>query len=78
MNCLRCNGFAVSDDSISLEVGPSSKSHGWRCVNCGMISDNIIRHNQMTPPTARMSKVPGHGRHTGLARQEPPLRCASR
>lgn len=50
MNCLRCNGLAVRDDSISVQIGSSSDFHGWRCVNCGMIIDDVIRHNQRVPP----------------------------
>jgi len=50
MNCLRCNGLAVRDDSISVQIGSSSDFHGWRCVNCGMIVDDVIRHNQRVPP----------------------------
>ena len=78
MNCLRCNGLAVSDDSISLEAGSPSKAHGWRCVNCGMISDNVIRHNQLTSQTPKTSQQRNFGRYTGHARLESPLRCSSR
>jgi hypothetical protein len=48
MNCPRCNGLAVSDYSIDQQAGPSSGFHGWRCVNCGMISDDVIHENQLT------------------------------
>lgn len=46
MNCLRCNGLAVRDDSLSVQLGLSSDFHGWRCVNCGMVVDDVIRDNQ--------------------------------
>ena len=46
MNCLRCNGLAVSDDSFAVQTGSSSDFHGWRCVNCGMVVDDVIRDNQ--------------------------------
>jgi hypothetical protein len=46
MNCLRCNGLIVSDDSFALQTGSSSDFHGWRCVNCGMIFDDVIRDNR--------------------------------
>ncbi len=46
MNCRRCNGLAVSDDSITVQIGSSSDCHGWRCLNCGMVIDDVIRRNQ--------------------------------
>ena len=46
MNCLRCNGLAVSDDSLAVQTGSSSDLHGWRCVNCGMIVDDVINQNR--------------------------------
>jgi len=56
MNCLRCNGLAVSDDSIAVEIGSSSDFHGWRCVNCGMIVDDVIQNNRRTPQRSRRSR----------------------
>jgi Zn-finger protein len=47
MNCPRCNGLAVNDYSIDQQAGPSSGFHVWRCVNCGMISDDVIHENQL-------------------------------
>jgi hypothetical protein len=55
MNCLRCNGLAVSDDSIAVEIGSSSDFHGWRCVNCGMIVDDVIQNNRCAPQRSRRS-----------------------
>lgn len=46
MNCPRCNGLAVSDDSFAVQTGSSSDFHGWRCVNCGMIIDDVINRNR--------------------------------
>lgn len=46
MNCQRCNGLAVSDDSFAVQTGASSDFHGWRCVNCGMIVDDVIHQNR--------------------------------
>lgn len=55
MNCPRCNGLAVSDDSIAVEIGSSSDFHGWRCVNCGMIVDDVIQDNRRAPQQSRRS-----------------------
>jgi hypothetical protein len=49
MNCQRCNGFAVIDDSVVVHTGSSSGVHAWRCVNCGMIVDEVIHRNQQVP-----------------------------
>ena len=55
MNCLRCNGLAVSDDSLSVQTGSSSDFHGWRCVNCGMIVDDVINQNREVASRQRVS-----------------------
>ncbi len=55
MNCLRCNGLTVSDDSISVQTGSSSNFHGWRCVNCGMVVDDVINHNRQVVSRQRVS-----------------------
>jgi hypothetical protein len=56
MNCRRCNGLAVSDDSITVQIGSSSDFHGWRCLNCGMVIDDVIRHNQQASPRPKLSR----------------------
>lgn len=58
MNCLRCNGLAVHDDSIAVEIGSTSDFHGWRCVNCGMIVDDVIQNNRRAPRRSRRSGGP--------------------
>jgi len=56
MNCLRCNGLAVHDDSFSIQTGSSSNFHGWRCVNCGMIVDDVIQNNKRVLQRPRRSR----------------------
>jgi RNase P subunit RPR2 len=56
MNCRRCNGLAVSDDSITIQIGSSSDCHGWRCLNCGMIIDDVIRRNQLASPRPKLAR----------------------
>ncbi|HMS86252.1 MAG TPA: hypothetical protein PKD12_21640 [Nitrospira sp.] len=46
MNCQRCNGLTVSDDSIVVQAGSSLDVHARRCINCGMIVDEVIHQNQ--------------------------------
>lgn len=46
MNCPRCSGLAVLDDSFAVLTGSSSDFNGWRCVNCGMIIDDVINRNR--------------------------------
>lgn len=57
MNCQRCNGLAVYDDSFVVCTGSSSEVHAWRCVNCGMIVDEVIHRNQQAPPDERHRAV---------------------
>ena len=53
MNCVRCNGLTVNDDSFAVQTGSPSDFHGWRCVNCGMIVDDVINQNrrEISPQT---------------------------
>ena len=63
MNCLRCNGLTVSDDSFSVQTGSSSDFHGWRCVNCGMIFDDVISRNREGISRPRMPPGSEHRRY---------------
>ncbi len=54
MNCPRCNGLAVRDDSFAVQTGSSSDFHGWRCVNCGMIIDDVINRNRQVHVQRRL------------------------
>jgi hypothetical protein len=78
MNCPRCDGLAVSDYSIDLQAGPSSGFHVWRCVNCGMISDDVIRENQLTALALRKSQRRGLPRYPDRAQMLSLRRCVSR
>ncbi len=64
MNCPRCDGFAIREYNIQLPVGSPFGFHEWRCVNCGMISDDVIQNNQLTSPPLNVSRPrgPRHGR----------------
>jgi hypothetical protein len=65
MNCPRCNGLAVRDDSIALQTGMSSDFHSWRCVNCGMVVDDVITWNRHLSPQRRISRgVAAHRRYS--------------
>jgi hypothetical protein len=71
MNCPRCEGLVVREHSTDLQAGSPSGFHWWRCVNCGMISDDVIRKNQLMPLALRMSQRQGLRMN-----QTPPLRVA--
>lgn len=60
MNCRRCNGLAVRDDSLMVQTGSLSKVQCWRCINCGMIVDDVIDRNRRKPPQQKVS--PGSDR----------------
>lgn len=55
MNCPRCNGLTVSDDSFAVQTGSSSDFHGWRCVNCGMMVDDVISQNRQVISRQKVS-----------------------
>lgn len=78
MNCPRCDGLAVSDYSIDQPAGPSSGFHGWRCVNCGMISDDVIHENQLTALALRKSQRQGRRRYPDRAQMLSFRRCVPR
>ena len=63
MNCLRCNGLTVSDDSFAIQTGSPSDFHGWRCVNCGMIIDDVINRNRQVISRQRVSPDPDRRRY---------------
>ena len=67
MNCLRCNGLVVNDDSFAVQTGSSSDFHGWRCVNCGMIVDDVICDNRRATSQTRRAAYPERRRYGGQA-----------
>ena len=78
MNCPRCAGLVVSDYRIDQQVGPSSGFQGWRCVNCGMISDDVIRENQLTALALRKRQRQGLPRSPDRAQMLPLCCCVPR
>jgi hypothetical protein len=67
MNCQRCNGLAVNDDSIALQTGSSLDFHSWRCVNCGMIVDDVINKNRRIRSPRRVADSPDRQRYDSQA-----------
>jgi len=47
MNCPRCGGLLIDEYMVDPLEGSLSGFHGWRCVNCGAINDDVIRANRM-------------------------------
>ena len=58
MRCQRCDGFMISDHFTDiLNVSGEMDFKGWRCLNCGDITDSVIvRHHQMAPSAPEKSK----------------------
>ena len=50
MQCQRCQGHMVGDHFMDfLNVAGEMAFNGWRCLNCGNITDPVImRHHQST------------------------------
>jgi hypothetical protein len=48
MRCQRCQGCMISDHFMDLmNVTGEMDFNGWRCLNCGNITDPVIvRHHQ--------------------------------
>lgn len=67
MNCQRCNGLAVRDDSIAVQIGAPSNGHGWRCVNCGMIVDEVIDRNRRVISQRRVTRLHDRRRYSRQA-----------
>ena len=59
MNCPRCDGFAVREYNVQQPAGSPFGFHEWRCLNCGMISDDVIHHNQRISPPVKISRPRG-------------------
>jgi hypothetical protein len=78
MNCPRCDGLAVSDYSIDLQAGPSSGFHRWRSINCGMITDDVVRENHLTALAQRMSQRQGLLRYRDRVQMLSLRRCVPR
>ena len=69
MGCWKCQGLLVECLLVDYEES-SLPVRGWRCLNCGAISDTLIRERQSRLPAvqrtclstavrARYSVVPG-------------------
>src|SRR5574341_277486 len=52
MRCQRCRGCMVRDHFMDvLNVSGEMDFEGWRCLNCGDITDPVIVRHHQSPPT---------------------------
>jgi hypothetical protein len=58
MTCPRCDGLVVREYLLDHWEGSQSGFHGWRCVNCGAIHDDVIRLNQRLSPSPKRVRLP--------------------
>jgi hypothetical protein len=58
MRCQRCQGYMIKDHFMDiLNVSGEMDFKGWRCLNCGEITDAIIlNHHQSTTSAPSKSK----------------------
>jgi hypothetical protein len=58
MRCQRCQGLMVNDYLLDLvNVSGEMDFPGWRCLNCGDITDPVIvRHHQLDVRAPAKSK----------------------
>ena len=61
MICPRCEGLLVYEYLLDHREGPLSGFHGSRCLNCGAIHDEVIRMNQLVPPSLKRVQSPVAG-----------------
>ena len=53
MTCPRCDGLLVHEHLLDHREGSLSGCHGFRCLNCGAIHDNVIHMNRRVPPSLK-------------------------
>ena len=47
MRCQRCEGYMVRDFFLDvMNVSGEMDFDGWRCLNCGDITDPVIAHHR--------------------------------
>jgi hypothetical protein len=58
MQCQRCQGCMISDHFMDFLNGSGELDFkGWRCLNCGDITDSVIvRHQQLPSGSSAKSK----------------------
>lgn len=58
MQCRRCQGYLITDHFMDiLSVSGEVNFTGWRCLNCGDITDPVIvRHHQVARRAPAKSK----------------------
>ena len=58
MLCHRCNGFMV-EELLSDMDDQSSRAQGYRCVNCGEVTDSVLlRHRQLKQLPKKVGRQP--------------------
>jgi hypothetical protein len=53
MTCPRCDGLLVHEHLLDHREGSLSGCHGFRCLNCGAIHDDVIHMNRRVPPSLK-------------------------
>lgn len=67
MSCSRCNGCMVEDFLLDMEdsSGPMWLQ-AWRCMNCGNVTDSVLRRNRQTQVACAISDAAGKREATPL------------
>jgi uncharacterized Zn finger protein len=53
VTCPRCDGLLVHEHLLDHREGSLSGCHGFRCLNCGAIHDDVIHMNRRVPPSLK-------------------------
>lgn len=55
MTCPKCRGLMVSEVFGGFNPHDPLAFLGWRCFNCGTITDPLMESNRKEPPPSRKS-----------------------
>ncbi len=53
-SCIRCQGLLVRDEVL----GRDFRFEGFRCMNCGAVTDALIVENRTNPPVVNNRAEP--------------------
>jgi len=59
MTCQRCGGFAIGASfSGGVDALEGWEYDGWKCVNCGHITDPLIDENRRVQANIQAGRLP--------------------
>lgn len=59
MQCMRCNGLMAEEEMNDYGESHSTCIMGWKCFNCGNLTDATIAENRKKPILSRGNRLLG-------------------